>query len=161
VDAIDHLGRTPIMLAAENGCFESVRVLLDHNANVDIRDSENKTVLHYAIGVAEILKEILKVKAGTEISRLTSNNYRLGNTPLHYAARHGYISTIHEMFTIYLRDVQGQTPLHYAARQGSKKALELILENKPDCLNVTDKNQNTAIHMAALGGHAEILEFLL
>lgn len=61
IDAVDHEGCTPIMLAAENGCYESVRTLLENRANIDIRDGKSRTVLHYAIGGADILKEILKV----------------------------------------------------------------------------------------------------
>ena len=49
------------MLAAQCNCYETVKVLLEYRANVDFRDSENKTVLHYAIGSSDIVKEILKV----------------------------------------------------------------------------------------------------
>lgn len=69
IDALDHEGRTPIMLAADNNCYESVQVLLENGANVDVRDAESKTVLHYAIGSAEVLKEILKVWTDTQRER--------------------------------------------------------------------------------------------
>lgn len=49
------------MLAAQCNCYETAKVLLENRANVDVRDSENKTVLHYAIGSSDIVKEILKV----------------------------------------------------------------------------------------------------
>ena len=51
------------MLAAQCNCFDTAKVLLEYRANVDVRDSENKTVLHYAIGSSDIVKEILKVLA--------------------------------------------------------------------------------------------------
>lgn len=50
------------MLAAQFNCHDTVKVLLEHGANVDLRDSENKTVLHYAIGSSDIVREILKVQ---------------------------------------------------------------------------------------------------
>lgn len=50
------------MLAAQFNCYDTVKVLLEHGANVDLRDSENKTVLHYAIGSSDIVREILKVQ---------------------------------------------------------------------------------------------------
>ena len=61
INATDYEGRTPVMLAAQFNCYETAKVLLDHGANGDVRDSENKTVLHYAIGSSDIVKEILKV----------------------------------------------------------------------------------------------------
>lgn len=51
------------MLAAQCNCHDTAKVLLEYGANVDVRDSENKTVLHYAIGSSDIVKEILKVRA--------------------------------------------------------------------------------------------------
>ena len=49
------------MLAAQNDCYEAVKILLESGANVDIKDTDNKTVLHHAIGCSVIVKEILKV----------------------------------------------------------------------------------------------------
>ncbi|KAM7438709.1 Transient receptor putative cation channel subfamily A member 1 [Porites harrisoni] len=230
INTTDYEGRTPVMLAAQCNSYATAKVLLENNANVDVRDSENKTVLHYAIGSSDIVKEILKdVKANS----LIRAKDRLGNTPLHYAAckgcvkdasiilmkyragatitngagetplhiaaRYGCMSVakkvmegrgkrtvnandvyertpLHlaaqeghdELVEFFLKegakidsDVHGQTPLHYAALQGSKRSAELILASKPESLNVTDKIQNTALHMAAKGGHAEILKYLL
>jgi len=50
------------MLAAQCNCYDTAKVLLEKGANVDVRDSENKTVLHYAIGCSDIVREILKVR---------------------------------------------------------------------------------------------------
>ncbi|XP_048576796.1 transient receptor potential cation channel subfamily A member 1 isoform X3 [Nematostella vectensis] len=164
VDAIDHLGRTPIMLAAENGCFESVRVLLDHNANVDIRDSENKTVLHYAIGVAEILKEILKdVKANS----LIRAKDRLGNTPLHYAARHGCVKDVSIILMKYKASAAivngiGEIPLHIGARNGWIAVVKKLTEGRGKrTMNANDANERTPLHLAAREGHDELVEFFL
>ena len=62
INTTDYEGRTPVMLAAQFNCYDTVKVLLEHGANVDLRDSENKTVLHYAIGSSDIVREILKVQ---------------------------------------------------------------------------------------------------
>ena len=43
----------------------------------------------------------------------------------------------------FFSDVHGQTPLHYASLQGSMRSIELILANKPECLNMTEKSQVT------------------
>lgn len=230
INTTDYEGRTSIMLAAQFNCYDTVKVLLEYEANVDVRDSENKTVLHYAIGSSDIVREILKDVKATSLIRAKD---RLGNTPLHYAsckgcvkdasiillkyragatitngagetplhiaARYGCMSVakklmdgrgkrtvnaidVYERTPLHLAaqegheelveffltkeakidsDVHGQTPLHYAALQGSRRSAELILASKPETLNVTDKSQNTSLHMAAKGGHADILKYLL
>ena len=63
MDSLDKDGRTPIMLAAQNDCYDVVKVLLDNGANVDVKDCDSKTVLHHAIGCTIIVKEILKVRS--------------------------------------------------------------------------------------------------
>lgn len=45
------------------------------------------------------------------------------------------------LFCDHNRDANGQTPLHYAALQGSRTAIELFLESKPECLNYTDEDR--------------------
>ena len=56
------------MLAAQFNSYDTAKVLLEYGANVDVRDSENKTVLHYAIGSSDIVREILKVRALFQLS---------------------------------------------------------------------------------------------
>ncbi len=41
-------GKTALMAAAEKGSTEMVRLLLDHNANVDLSDEQDMNALHYA-----------------------------------------------------------------------------------------------------------------
>ena len=64
------------MLAAQCNSYATAKVLLENNANVDVRDSENKTVLHYAIGSSDIVKEILKVSAREQAGVI----YQIKNT---------------------------------------------------------------------------------
>lgn len=72
INTTDYEGRTPVMLAAQCNCYDTAKVLLEHRANVDVRDSENKTVLHYAIGSSDIVKEILKVRINHSCGRLVA-----------------------------------------------------------------------------------------
>lgn len=48
VDAYDHAGITPLMLAASAGNVNSVKTLIEFNANIEARDNTGKTALAYA-----------------------------------------------------------------------------------------------------------------
>ena len=49
VDASDKLGRTPVILAARLGDLETIRVLVEAEADVKIRDKLHKSALFYAV----------------------------------------------------------------------------------------------------------------
>jgi len=48
IDFQNSQGRTALMIAAKNGQRKAVELLLDHNANVHIRDKDDKTALKWA-----------------------------------------------------------------------------------------------------------------
>ncbi|XP_058971642.1 transient receptor potential cation channel subfamily A member 1 isoform X2 [Pocillopora verrucosa] len=164
INATDHERRTPVMLAAQCNCFETAKVLLEHGANVDVRDSENKTVLHYAIGSSDIVKEILKdVKA----SALIRAKDRLGNTPLHYAACKGCVKDASIILMKYragatITNGSGETPLHIAARYGCTSVAKKLMEGRGKrTVNGNDVYERTPLHLAAQQGHDELVEFFL
>ncbi|KAJ7374941.1 Transient receptor putative cation channel sub A member 1 [Desmophyllum pertusum] len=164
INTTDYEGRTPVMLAAQCNCYDTAKVLLEHRANVDVRDSENKTVLHYAIGSSDIVKEILKdVKA----SSLIRAKDRLGNTPLHYAACKGCVKDASIILMKYragatITNGAGETPLHIAARYGCISVAKKLMEGRGKrTVNANDVYERTPLHLAAQQGHDELVEFFL
>jgi len=152
------------MLAAQCNCYETAKVLLENRANVDVRDSENKTVLHYAIGSSDIVKEILKdVKANS----LIRAKDRLGNTPLHYAACKGCVKDASIILMKYragatITNGAGETPLHIAARYGCVSVAKKLMEGRGKrTVNANDVYERTPLHLAAQQGHDELVEFFL
>jgi ankyrin repeat protein len=84
-------------------------------------------------------------------------------TPLHLAARLGYIagtSLLLEHGTDFsCIDEVGQTPLYAAARSGRLETMRLLLEKGAD-MNVKDASGWTPAHRAAWNKHAEAVELL-
>lgn len=54
-----------------------------------------------------------------------------------------------------------QSALHYAAMHGSKEGAELCIKSDPAMIKSKNAVGNTAMHMAAEGGHAGVLEMLI
>jgi len=50
-----------------------------------------------------------------------------------------------------------QSALHYAAAFGQKEGVKMILSKDKDMIKEKNKDGNTPLHMAASGGHAELL----
>src|SRR5947209_8914132 len=49
VQSTDEKGRTPLMIAAQQGNLEMMRTLLERQARIDYMDFEGRTALHYAM----------------------------------------------------------------------------------------------------------------
>lgn len=164
INTTDYEGRTPVMLAAQCNCYDTAKVLLENRANVDVRDSENKTVLHYAIGSSDIVKEILKDLKANSLIRAKD---RLGNTPLHYAACKGCVKDASIILMKYragatITNGAGETPLHIAARYGCVSVAKKLMEGRGKrTVNGNDVYERTPLHLAAQQGHDELVEFFL
>ena len=54
--------RTPLFMAAENGANDVVKLLMERGAEVTIRDTELRSVLHAAVGHPRAMEALLQVR---------------------------------------------------------------------------------------------------
>lgn len=118
---------TPLMTAASLGNKKIVELLLDHGADMDLRDNLGYTALHWAAyynhsAVAEAL-----VKRGASLNIQD----RKGSTPLILAAYYGHLGTVKALVEggakTDIEDKRGQTALALARQGGFTEVEEFLV----------------------------------
>ena len=87
------------------------------------------------------------------------------HTPLHYAARHGFLRVTEWLLTTHSQNINvsgydGCTPLQIASRFGQFKVAQVLLSHHAD-VNVCDLSFWTPLHHAAYFGSPEVTKLLL
>uniref|UniRef100_A0A8U7NVW5 Ankyrin repeat domain 52 n=1 Tax=Corvus moneduloides TaxID=1196302 RepID=A0A8U7NVW5_CORMO len=126
VDTADKLGRTPLMVASENGHTAAVEFLLfQAKANITVLDVNKNTALHLACS------KVGTWRRGWHWHRGLMPLFPLGR-PLHIAARNGLASVVQALLsrgaTVLAVDEEGHTPaLACAPNKDVADCLALIL----------------------------------
>ncbi|XP_028406292.1 serine/threonine-protein phosphatase 6 regulatory ankyrin repeat subunit B-like isoform X2 [Dendronephthya gigantea] len=165
INAKTKLGLTALHLAAQKGYKDIVDMLVtSFGASIDALSLEGKTPLHLAAegGRLEVCKILLHLKADT------SATDSKGRTPLHYAAQKDHSEVI-EFFLenrpqlVNQANAEGETCAHIAAAKGSVAVIKELLKLKN--IHMTEKftlgSNSTPLHLAASGGHADVVQVLL
>ena len=153
-----------LVKAVHKGDTDTIKLLLEHGADIEPRDNNFRTPLMYVAarwGNAEIVALLLG--HGANIDTRDSDFF----TPLMHAARWGNAGTVKLLFelgaNIEAEDNDGKTALIHAARQGSTETAELLIERGAR-IEAEDNDGKTALmHMihAARWGNTKIVELLL
>jgi hypothetical protein len=157
-------GRTQLHFCAEKGLTTSVKRLLSiRNINVNVKDDEyGKTPLHFAAanGHVEIVRLLLQ--NGADVNARNNNNY--GNTPLHLAASHGNVDILHLLVEngadLEAQDDDDMRALHFAAYHRHLPFIQELISRYHVDINARMNDERTALRVARMYGHTEIITFL-
>ncbi|CAH1802034.1 unnamed protein product [Owenia fusiformis] len=164
----DTQGRAPIHWACYTQKTDCLRLLIERGANVNQRDCEGLTPCMWACRLDHIEHfELLSCVENQDINEIDGierdNN---GRTWMHWAVRRTEplecLKTLLTPETSRIKDNDGKTVMLHAAEQGSLPACKAVLEIAgKDCLRDKDDNNRTPLHLAAMSGHGELINFLL
>ncbi|CAJ1355871.1 unnamed protein product, partial [Effrenium voratum] len=127
----DQHGHTPLLWAVRHGMAKAMQLLLRHGALAWHCDAKGLTALHWAAALGY-----------TRICKL------LLAVPFYAAALKDQ------------RCKRGWTPLHSAAYGGSASCCSELLDSGANVALRTPKEEWTALHLAAVKGHTEVLQVL-
>ncbi|XP_055381265.1 transient receptor potential channel pyrexia isoform X1 [Condylostylus longicornis] len=157
----DSRGRTPLHFACSNGDAIIAKTLLDHGAEPNCWDKQNKgTPLHCAAsaGSVECILLLLKRKASINVGIEK-------RTALHFAIDKNAVDCV-ETLLKYGADpntpqVFTETPLHTACALGHTECARLLLNYGADVRSRYGKRKLTALHLAAEDDYVDCVKILL
>jgi ankyrin repeat protein len=138
-----------------------VQRLLDQGVDLNARQADGATALHWAAyhGDAGLARQL--IEAGADVAAANRN----GSTPLWLAANQGDAGMI-EILLDGGADANealplGRRPLMLAARSGSEDAVRVLLDRGADPNAREDERGTTALMQAADQGHADVMAVLI
>ena len=150
--------------AVQRGDTRAVRSLLAQNADVNARQGDGATALHWAAYLNDGETIAALIGAGADVH--AANDH--GVTPLALAARNGNAGIIARLLAAGVdpNDARqavnaGETPLMLAARAGQVDAVEVLADAGADIDAREGWNGQTALMWAGAEGHVPVVETLI
>lgn len=164
---------------AREGNLNKMRSLVQNRADINKKDVNENTPLHYAVQYGHISVIRLLLESGaiyntknkeSKIPLQLTENSTIKNllnsvAKLFIDVRAGNHKQVAELIIkektiINAKEDGGSSFLHWAAHNGHSSIVKLLLESGADATQVTNKG-NTPLHVAASKGYKEIVEILL
>jgi len=189
IDLTNKLGKSPLLVAAEEGKLEAVKLLLEKGADPNSVEADHRrnrlSLAKHSMGQNSAL--IVAVEQGHEdvakalIEAGANVNYRgfLGKTALYVEVEHGQLNLAQKLLAskanANIKDMEGMSPLMEAARRGNPRMVADLINHKanvnaieeaelgytPDPQDADTSTGMTALMFAARSGHDKVVSQLL
>jgi len=161
VNARNKDDQTALHLAAKHREAGIARLLISHQAILDVKDKDGRTALQRAaeFGSKPVLMEL--VENGSDLALVDKEK----RTVLHWAASWSWADVVEMLLQrmesgVRAKNSYGETALHIAAQCGNRNIVRLLMSRGFDLAD-KDNQGNNALHWAAKGQNPEIVLDLL
>ena len=154
----------PLGLAIEQGHIDAVRMLIEHGADLTIRDKMGDSYLHYAAryGRNDIIS--LLIESGMDINTEGVHFNALNDAILgeYYRPNTINMDTVRLLigYGIDINNSNGHPPLYDALCSGYVPLIELLMNNGAD-ITMPYKHSHTPIHRAAMTDNPEMIDLMI
>jgi len=151
----------PLIDAVKRQDASAVQQLLKDGVEVDARQPDGATALHWAVYREDLETVDVLLRAGASVDAVN----RLGATPLWLAAVNGDAAAIRRLLdaganpNLALRE--GETPVMTAARSGTADGVRLLVDAGADVHARETSREQTALMWAVTQGQHEAVQVLL
>ncbi|TGZ70468.1 hypothetical protein CRM22_003182 [Opisthorchis felineus] len=162
VNIQDNFNRTPLHFAASSGNLETVKLLIQYRATIDVMDKFGITPLMWSVYNNHKKVSIYLLDNGAKYTKLTKQ----GQTIIHFVAEANAIGILKYLYQKYhiLKidepDHTGLTPFLVAAHRGNQTLMEVFYKQRCNVLQ-KDRRGRSALHLAAWKGHMGVMAYLL
>jgi ankyrin repeat protein len=169
INAIGGRYHFPLLAALCEDHFEVAELLIEHGANIDVRDTTGKTILLKALSqpqhnIVDIVKFLLK--HGTDVNARDKTL----RSSLHFLAEYGGDLEVAQMLVdhgadVDFRDNKGKAPFHTLSKsridKGDLLNHALLLLKHGAEVNSRDKDNQTSMHLAIGRDRFKLAQLLL
>lgn len=152
---------SPLCLAARYSSFQVVDYLISKGANVNFKDSDNWTPLHYAVLAGSLPRVQSLVEHGALVNSVCNANDQ--RSPLHCAANSGYLDIakylVEKGADVNLANNIGQTPLHVAVKTKHADVAKFLV-SKGSYSGRRDNDGKTPEDLAVANGDYALAQYL-
>ncbi|GFU11197.1 ankyrin-3 [Nephila pilipes] len=159
IEAKDFRGRTPLHMAVNKGYYEISKFLISKGAYIYSKDASDSTALSESIiqGHDEIMKLLLLNEADVR------DEDDINVTSILKSFLKDYTVISNSLLRKANIDIEnyGLTVLHLGALLGNLELVKYCFGKDKSCIDARDSSDLTALHMAVLSNHPEIVSFLI
>ena len=161
IDILNDEKFTALHIAAGIGKIDTIRMLIQNNADIYARDERNQNVLHKAANHPDAIKELVKFMIGKGENIINEMDNQ-GETALNTSVVAGNLESVEVLINnganAFHLNKKKKTLLHMAAEKGFLEIVKKLV--KYDLLEKTDEEEETALHLATLSKEKEVVQFL-